>query len=82
MVKAVPANATVVGIPGRVVVSAEKRTGIDLHHDKLPDPVATTVSSLFAKINQLEDVIGKLQVDHEKMEQKLVSCKQSATGDV
>ncbi len=82
VVKAVPANATVVGIPGRVVVSAEKRTGIDLHHDKLPDPVATTVSSLFAKINQLEDVIGKLQVDHEKIEQKLVSCKQSATGDV
>lgn len=82
VVKAVPANATVVGIPGRVVISAEKRTGIDLHHDKLPDPVATTVSSLFAKINQLEDVIGTLQVDHEKMEQKLASCDQSVTGDV
>ena len=82
VVKEVPANATVVGIPGRVVISAEKRTGIDLHHDKLPDPVATTVSGLFAKINQLEKDIERLQVAHEKIEPKLVSCDKSATGDV
>jgi len=82
VVKEVPANATVVGIPGRVVISVEKRTGIDLHHDKLPDPVATTVSSLFAKINQLEKEIEKLQVAHEKTDPKLASCGQSVTGDI
>ncbi len=61
VVKEVPAHATVVGIPGRVVLSSEKRQGIDLQHDQLPDPVAKAVSCVFDQIRRLEKQFDSLQ---------------------
>ncbi len=61
VVKEVPAHATVVGIPGRVVLSSEKRQGIDLQHDQLPDPVAKAVSCVFDQIRRLEKQFDALQ---------------------
>ena len=71
VVKEVPATATVVGIPGRVVLSGEKRVGVDLEHDKLPDPVAKAVSCLFDQIRRLEDRVEELQNDQEKLQAEL-----------
>jgi serine O-acetyltransferase len=42
VVKSVPAGATVVGIPGRIVEDRHKPL-IDLEHGKLPDPVAEAI---------------------------------------
>ena len=52
----VPENSTVVGVPGRIVVSkaAKKVSGVDLDHDKLPDPVIEVLHRLEKRIENLE----------------------------
>jgi serine O-acetyltransferase len=67
VIKDVPDNCTVVGVPGRIVVingrhvlSAEV-SPIDLHHDQLPDPVAEMMLCLQRKIQQLEDKVVALE---------------------
>lgn len=71
VVKEVPENATVVGIPGRVVLSGEKRVGVDLEHDKLPDPVAKAVSCVFDQLHRLEDQVEKLQLQQKQLKAEL-----------
>ncbi len=53
VLKDVPPNSTVVGIPGRVVVQDGKRVNRDLDHANLPDPVLDKFRELEAKIDQL-----------------------------
>ncbi|MDD5003565.1 MAG: serine O-acetyltransferase [Acidithiobacillus sp.] len=54
----VAAGMTVVGIPGRVVLPAERRRinthGIDLDHHLMPDPVGKAIQCLMERISQLE----------------------------
>jgi serine O-acetyltransferase len=71
VVKEVPDNATVVGIPGRVVISGERREGIDLQHDKLPDPVAKAVSCVFDQIHRLEAQVEALQKEQQCLKDEL-----------
>ena len=71
VVKEVPPNATVVGIPGRVVISGEKPTGVDLEHNKLPDPVAKAVSCMMDQISRLEDQVEALQAEQKKLKTEL-----------
>lgn len=68
VLKEVPPNCTVVGIPGRIVVKENKRislvnTGIDLDQVRLPDPVAQELADLRERITELErymyDSIGR-----------------------
>lgn len=55
VVAEVPANCTVVGIPGRVVVREGQRVeAVDLHHEDLPDPVIEQYRSLSRRIERLE----------------------------
>jgi len=54
VLQTVPANATVVGIPGRVVYyNGEKVPSINLNHTDMPDPVAEALSRLQEQIDQL-----------------------------
>ncbi|MFB2918192.1 MULTISPECIES: serine O-acetyltransferase [Aerosakkonema] len=55
----VPADCTVVGIPGRIVSKQGK--GCPLEHGKLPDPEATVIRSLVSRIEQLEEQLKNLQ---------------------
>ena len=73
VVKEVPPTATVVGIPGRVVLSGEKRVGVDLQHDKLPDPVAKAVSCVFDQIRRLEDRVDELQQEQTRLKSELIN---------
>ncbi len=82
VVKEVPANATVVGIPGRIVLSGEKRSGVDLQHDKLPDPVAKAVGCLFDQIGRLENQIEALQDSQEKLQHKLANYEKNDAGEL
>ncbi|MGQ9778834.1 MAG: serine O-acetyltransferase [Bacillota bacterium] len=57
----VPPNSTVVGVPGRVVVRDGVRVGIDLDHDKIPDPVARMLECLQRKVMELEERLARLE---------------------
>jgi serine O-acetyltransferase len=55
VVRPVPADATVVGVPGRIVARRGKEVPIvDLHHERLPDPIAEMFNSLHRRIDHLE----------------------------
>jgi len=75
VVKEVPPNATVVGIPGRVVISGEKPTGMDLEHNKLPDPVAKAVSCMMDQISRLEDQVKALQDEQLQLKTELAKAE-------
>jgi serine O-acetyltransferase len=73
VVKAVPEDATVVGIPGRVVMQekkVEEDERPDLEHGKLPDPQARAISCLFDQIRALEDRVAELSEKLDKAEKK------------
>jgi serine O-acetyltransferase len=74
VVKEVPPNSTVVGIPGRVVMDTEKPTErFNLEHGKLPDPEAKAISCLFDQIQELERKLKIITVEHEEMKKTLAS---------
>jgi serine O-acetyltransferase len=83
VVKEVPQSATVVGIPGRVVMQQEKKVDEDqrpdLEHGKLPDPEAKAISCLFDQIRALEQKVEDLTGRLEKAERK-PAAKRSSTG--
>ncbi|EAX46658.1 serine O-acetyltransferase [Thermosinus carboxydivorans Nor1] len=67
VLKEVPPNSTVVGIPGRVVVKDGKRIDdIDLEHNNLPDPVAEMLNCMQRKIEKLEARIAQLEEELNK----------------
>ncbi len=58
VVKNIPANVSVVGIPGRIVrreVSPEQQVhGIDLNHHLIPDPVGKAIQCMLERVIELE----------------------------
>ncbi len=65
VLKAVPPNCTVVGVPGRIVIrdgqKVESSYTPDLRHDQMPDPIA--------------DMLSQMQNDIERLERKLKEVK-------
>ncbi|MBA4495866.1 serine O-acetyltransferase [Paenactinomyces guangxiensis] len=57
----VPANSTVVGVPGRVVIQDGVRVQTDLDQVNLPDPVAEMFRSMQAEISILRNEIEQLK---------------------
>lgn len=62
VVKHVPENRTVVGIPAKIVHSDRRNDPsngeIDLNHHLMPDPVAGAISCLLDRIRLLEQAVG------------------------
>lgn len=54
VIKSVPPEATVVGVPGRVIKEG-KRPIAALEHGKLPDPVAEAIRAIWDRQERLED---------------------------
>jgi serine O-acetyltransferase len=76
VVKEVPPNSSVVGIPGRVVMAEEKPSEkpaekIDLQHGNMPDPEAKAISCLFDQIRELDKKYHGLLLDHEELKKKI-----------
>jgi len=61
VVKEVPAGATVVGVPARVIVPTQVRLNAILDHAALPDPVADMIRSLADQNERLRERIGALE---------------------
>lgn len=74
VLKEVPPDSTVVGIPGKVVakngrkVTVEENYEIDLRHDLLPDPVAEMILCLQRKIDMLEKRIMQMEENSSPVE--------------
>jgi len=81
VVKEVPANATVVGIPGRTVMAQQKEEGrADLEHGKLPDPEAKAISCLFDQIRELERKYALLAEEHETLRRTVENARQEVSS--
>lgn len=67
VIKEVPPNSVVVGIPGKVI----KREGVtqdgykpDLEHGQLPDLLEATITALIARVEELEKYIEQEKEQH------------------
>lgn len=88
VVKDVPADKTVVGIPGRIVQPrqgvAMNPRGIDLDHHHMPDVVSQTITGLLSRIESLEACIRRRdEAGGERLYtyyEVLEMCKSSAGG--
>jgi serine O-acetyltransferase len=80
VISEVPAGMTVVGIPGRVVLPAERRRitrqGIDLDHHLMPDPVGKAIACLIERIHHLETRAGVAPQGSALPELDAVECQQ------
>jgi serine O-acetyltransferase len=71
VVKEVPPNSSVVGIPGRVVMSeGQQPVKPDLQHGNMPDPEAKAISCLFDQIRELDKKYQALQKDHDDLKKR------------
>lgn len=64
VVKSVPPNSVVVGIPGQVVRRHIPHTASDepdLHHEKIPDVLGQRVHELTERVAALEEAIAKMR---------------------
>ena len=61
VLKDVPANSTVVGIPGRVKVQDGIKIKKDLNHCDLPDPIADRLKEMELEISYLREQLKELQ---------------------
>jgi serine O-acetyltransferase len=70
VLKAVPPNSTVVGIPGQIVWHDGKKINgietIDLEHDDLPDPVQEMLQCLQQHMFKMEERINLLEEELKK----------------
>ncbi|SMP16818.1 serine O-acetyltransferase [Desulfurobacterium pacificum] len=67
VIKDVPPNSTVVGIPGKVVRrEGVKPTKVDLEHGRLPDPVMESLKQMLDIIHDLELEVKTLKKEIKK----------------
>lgn len=67
VIKNVPANSVVVGVPGQVVARSKPLPAgspPDLNHNVLPDTIGTTVLDLMKRLEQVESVLAGQVEDH------------------
>jgi len=68
VVKEVPPNSVVVGVPGKVIFKDGKKMKdkIDLEKHILPDPVAKAVECLIKRVQELEKEVAELKEERGK----------------
>ncbi|HSJ37641.1 MAG TPA: serine O-acetyltransferase [Planococcus sp. (in: firmicutes)] len=66
VLKDVPANSTVVGIPGKVVIQDGVKVKRDLNHQDMPDPVMDKCDGMEMKIAALQREIEILKKAHQE----------------
>lgn len=59
VVKSVPPNSVVVGVPGQIVRRREEHAEVDLNHGVMPDMIGASVISLMARVDALERVLAR-----------------------
>ena len=60
VVKNIPPDSVVVGVPGQIVRrSHPKELTPDLHHDQLPDTIGVAITAVMTRLEELEKQIGQ-----------------------
>jgi serine O-acetyltransferase len=67
VVKEVPEDATVVGIPGKIVTNGREPSA-KFDHNLLPDPVARTITDMATRMCHMESEINNLKKKLEQYE--------------
>ncbi len=70
VIRDVPPECTVVGVPGRVVACGGQRV-IDLHHENIPDPVQEMFESFERRVDRLERHLIETQEELERTRDEL-----------
>jgi len=85
VVKDVPADRTVVGVPGRIVDtragSLRPENAISLDHNLLPDPVAKSIACLIERIESMERELAELRHEPPPAEHD-AECRSCSAGDL
>jgi serine O-acetyltransferase len=86
VVKDVPADRTVVGVPGRIVNTRTANglrhdKGISLDHNLLPDPVGKAIACLIERIETMEKELAELRHKPPPPEHS-GQCKVCSAGDL
>ncbi len=80
VVKQVPEQATVVGIPGKVVLSEAERQQqsqqisqqrIDLEHGQMPDPQGQAMATMIQQLHEMESRLNTLQQQYTQLQQQV-----------
>jgi serine O-acetyltransferase len=85
VIKDVPSQKTIVGIPGKVVntgdIGSLNPYGVDLNHHLIPDPVADAIACLVERITMLETSLAgyKAQQDCEDCDAREI-CEPDEAG--
>jgi serine O-acetyltransferase len=87
VVKSVPADSTVVGVPGRIVEDHHE-TLPDLEHGKLPDPVAEAIRFVFReqeklsyRLKTLENLSGLAVLEDESNGKRKELVREFSNGE-
>jgi serine O-acetyltransferase len=67
VVKSVPPNSVVVGVPGQVVTRSKPRpitSAPDLNHNELPDAIGAALQSVMERLDAIEDNLDSHVVEH------------------
>jgi serine O-acetyltransferase len=63
VIREVPPQSTVVGVPGRVASDSGRKDHLgDLDHDRLPDPLTKALQTLSAEVRRLEGEVEELRL--------------------
>ena len=85
VVKDVPADRTVVGVPGRIVDTrvgtARPENGISLDHNVMPDPVAKSIACLIERIETLEKELAEIRHEPPPPDHS-GECRTCSAGDL
>lgn len=72
VLREVPPNSTVVGVPGRVVRQDGERVTHDLDHINLPDPIADKLAAMEREIDTLKRQLALLEKGEENYESERI----------
>ena len=72
VVKSVPPESVVVGIPGQIVKRSHKRINDrpDLHHDLLPDTIGAALKQVMARMDRIEEQMHVQENGHIKVDEQ------------
>lgn len=69
VIKSVPPNSIVVGVPGQIIIRSKKLPvpGIDLHHEQMPDAIGESMGSVLNRLEKIEAALKDKLKDTGKL---------------